>query len=217
MLGYFVALSNPEFQTFERAALNDTYTRIADCCARLTAAGYPISLDDVFAENPHYAGGVQLIFAMQSKGYADDWDAAFRLVVEHWKQVRLSRFTIQQVIEQIHLAGGVAILAHPTAVKCGDNWLQADQLALLAEMGLDGLEIYHSRLDEKAQAHFLALAKQFNLLISGGSDEHGWFKGLERIGNQPITSAMVESLRARHLERTRRLKGISNGNPPGAA
>jgi len=217
VLGYFVALSDPTFQAFERAALNDTYSRVADCCTRLTAAGYPISLDDVFAENPHYAGGVQLIFAMQSKGYADGWDAAFRLVVEQWKQVRLSRFTIQQVIEQIHLAGGVAILAHPTAVKCGDDWLQADQLALLAEMGLDGLEVYHPRLDEKARAHFLALAKQFNLLISGGSDEHGWLAGLKRIGNQPITSEMVESLRARHLDRMRQLKGSSNGNPPGAA
>lgn len=217
VLGYFIALSNPEFQAFERAALNDTHTRIADCCTRLTAAGYPISLDDVLAENPHYAGGIQLILAVQSKGYADSWDAAFRLVVEHWRRVRLSRFTIQQVIKQIHLAGGVAILAHPTAVKWGDNWLQANQLALLAEMGLDGLEVYHPRLDEKAQAHFLALAKQFNLLISGGSDEHGWFAELERIGSQPITSEMLESLRARHLERTRQLKGISNGSPPGAA
>jgi len=206
ILGYFIALGNPEFQAFEQAALNDTCTRMADCCARLTAAGYPISLDDVLAENPHYAGGVQLIFAMQSKGYANSWDAAFRLVVEQWNQVRLSRFTIQQVIEQIHLAGGVAILAHPTAVRCGDDWLQANQLALLAEMGLDGLEVYHPRLDGKARAHFSALAKQFNLLISGGSDEHGWYKGLERIGNQPITSEMVESLRARHLERT----GISS-------
>jgi predicted metal-dependent phosphoesterase TrpH len=203
VLGYFIALGNPGFQAFERAALNDTYSRMADCCARLTAAGCPISLDDVFAENPHYAGGVHLVFAMQSKGYADSWDAAFRLVVEHWNRVRLSRFTIQQVIEQIHLAGGVAILAHPTAVQCGDRWLQAKQLALLAEMGLDGLEIYHPRLDGKARAHFSALAKQLNLLISGGSDEHGWSAELERIGNQPVTSEMVESLRARHLERTR--------------
>jgi predicted metal-dependent phosphoesterase TrpH len=208
VLGYFVALSNPAFRAFERAALNDTYSRVADCCARLTAAGYPMSLDDVFAENPHYAGGIHLILAVQSKGYADGWEAAFRLVVEHWKQVRLSRFTIQQIIEQIHLAGGVAILAHPTAVKCDDNWLQADQLALLAEMGLDGLEVYHPHLDGKAREHFLALAKQFNLLISGGSDEHGWFAGLERIGKQPITSEMLESLRARHLELTRPLKGI---------
>jgi predicted metal-dependent phosphoesterase TrpH len=201
VLGYFVDLSSPEFQAFEQATLNDIHMRIDDCCSRLTAAGYPISLDDVFAENQYYAGILHLAFAVRRKGYADSWDPAFRLVVEYWKQVRLSHFTIQQVIEQIHLAGGVAILAHPATVKCGGHWLQANQLAPLVEMGLDGLEIYHHRLDEQAQAYFLALSKQFGLLVSGGSDEHGWSTGLKRMGSQPITAEMLESLRARHLER----------------
>jgi len=201
VLGYFIDLNNSEFQAFEQAALNDIHARIADCCAYLTTDGCPISLDDVFAENRRYAGIVHLVLAVQRKVYADGWNTALQLIDEYWKRVRLSRFTIQEVIEQIHLAGGVAILAHPATVKCSNNWLQADQLALLVEMGLDGLEIYHHRLNEEAQAHFLALSRQFNLLVSGGSDEHGWYTGLKRIGSQPITPTMLEFLHARHLER----------------
>jgi hypothetical protein len=41
-----------------------------------------------------------------------------------WQQVRLSRFTIEDTIEQIHSAGGVAILAYPTAFE-GDGGLSA--------------------------------------------------------------------------------------------
>ncbi len=205
VLGYFIDLGNPEFQAFEQATLDDIHTRVADCCTRLTASGYAISLDDVFAENQHYAGVMHLILAVQRKGYADSWDTAFHLVVENWKRVRLSQFTIQQVIETIHLAGGVVVLAHPVMIKCNNNWLQANELARLVEMGLDGLEIYHYRLDEEAQAYFLALSKQFDLLISGGSDEHGWFTELKRMGSQPITAEMLECLRARHLERSRHL------------
>jgi predicted metal-dependent phosphoesterase TrpH len=202
VLGYFVDLDDPEFRAFERATLDDAHARTADCCARLSAAGHPLSLDDAFAENPRYAGVLQLVLAVQTKGYAEGWEAAVQLVVEHWVRVRLSRFTIQQVIASIHRAGGVAVLAHPTTVKCGgDGLLEADQLAPLVEAGLDGLEIYHFRLDEPARAHFLALARQFDLLVSGGSDTHGLFNGLGRVGTQPVTPDLVESLRARSVER----------------
>jgi predicted metal-dependent phosphoesterase TrpH len=202
VLGYFVDLDDPDFRAFERATLDDIHARTADCCARLTAAGHPLSLDDVFAENPRYAGILPLILAVQSKGYAGEWEPAVQLVTEHWVRVRLSCFTIQQVIASIHRAGGVAVLAHPVTVKCGgDDLLGADQLALLVEAGLDGLEVYHFRLDEPARAHFLALARQFDLLVSGGSDDHGWFSELKHVGNQPVTPDLVESLRARSVKR----------------
>jgi hypothetical protein len=199
VLGYFVDLSDPEFRAFEQAALNDIHSRVGACCARLTQSGYAISLDDVFAENEYYAGVLQLVYALQRKGHANDWEAALALVEPPWREGRLSPFTINQVIEQIHLAGGVAVLAHPIDVRRGEEtWLQADQLAPLVAMGLDGLEVYHFRLSETARAHFLSLAQQFDLLTSGGSDLHGWFMDIERLGQQPVTQVMVETLRARH-------------------
>jgi hypothetical protein len=206
VLGYFVDLNNPEFRAFEQAALNDIHSRVGACCDRLTQAGYPISLDDVFAENEHYAGVLQLVYALQRKGHASDWEATLALVEPPWRAGRLSPFTIGQVIEQIHLAGGVAVLAHPIDVRRGgEEWLQAAQIAKLVELGLDGLEVYHFRLSETARAHFLSLAKQFDLLVSGGSDLHGWFTDIERLGQQPVTQAMVEALRARHRRYAMRL------------
>jgi predicted metal-dependent phosphoesterase TrpH len=198
VLGYFLALDDPEFCAFERAALNDMHIRIGECCDCLTGMGYPVTLEEVFAENPRYAGLLPLVHVVQKKGYANDWDSAQRLVDSGWLPGRLSPFTTAQVIEQIHLAGGVAVLAHPAAIRDKGEWLQARQLGRLVQVGLDGLEIYHPRLDQKARTYFLKLAQQFNLLVSGGSDSHGWGIGLNRTGSQPVSFEMMEALRSRH-------------------
>jgi predicted metal-dependent phosphoesterase TrpH len=205
VLGYFVNLDDAEFQRIEQTALNDFHHRVADCCGLLTAAGYPLTLDEVYAENPRYAGALQFTFALRRKGHAHDWASSFDLFMPHWEQVRLCSFTIGQIIAAIHAAGGVAVLAHPVTVKCGGGWLQTDRVAALVEMGLDGLEIYHFRLDAEARAHFLALTRQFNLLVSGGSDEHGSRPGFPRMGSEPVTREMVEALRACSAERSNQI------------
>ena len=198
VLGYWIDLDDAGLYAFERAALEDIHERVAACCACLTADGYPVSIEALFARNPHYAGLQFLIHEIQDQGYAPDWGDAFSLMMRGWRQVRSSRFTIEETIAQIHGAGGVAVLAHPTAIACDGSRLQEAQAAALAEMGLDGLEIYHPRLDREARAHFGALAQRFDLLVSGGSDAHGWFDEWRGLGAQPVTDAMLVALRQRH-------------------
>ena len=71
------------------------------------------------------------------------------------------------------------------------------EIAQLVEMGLQGLEVYHFRMNDSAQLHFLELAKHFNLVATGGSDEHGWPQGFHHLGHQLCTEEMVEELRKR--------------------
>jgi predicted metal-dependent phosphoesterase TrpH len=202
VLGYWIDLDDAGFRAFEQAALEDIHERISACCSRLTADGYPISIEALFARNPRYAGLQYLIHEIQDRGYVTERGDAFSLMTLGWRQVRLSRFTIEETIAQIHRAGGVAILAHPTAIKCDGDWLQESDVAALVEMGLDGLEIYHPRLDSQSRAYFGALAQRFGLLISGGSDAHGWFDEWKGLGTQPVTDAMVAAIQARHTDRT---------------
>jgi predicted metal-dependent phosphoesterase TrpH len=205
VLGYFVDVESPTFQAFEHAALQDMFNRVADRCTILNRLGYPISLDDVFAENPHYAGAIYLLAAIRRKGYAENRKEAWRILDLSRSQVRLSSFTIYQVIEQIHLAGGIAVLAHPTAITRQHPWFKPRHLAMLVEMGLDGIEIYHPHLNDHARTYFLKMARHFDLVISGGSDEHGWRTDLHRLGSQPLTPKIVDALRSRHRERHRAL------------
>ena len=201
LLGYFLHCDHPGLRAYETEALGDIHARIAESCATLTASGYPLILDEVLAENPRYGGAMQAIQAIERKGYAPDWDTAVALFNQGWLTGRISPFTIQAVIARIHQAGGAAVLAHPTIVRPDGSQMTALRLRELVDAGLDGIEVYHWRLDEAARAHFIGLARAFDLVITGGSDLHGWFHGFDGLGRQPVTQDMVEKLRARALAR----------------
>ncbi len=126
------------------------------------------------------------------------------MFIPHWRQVRLCRTPIDQAIAAIHAAGGLAVLAHPAAIPWRDGPLQAEHVAELVEVGLDGIEIYHFRLDAEARRHFLELAGQFDLVVTGGSDMHGWPTGFDRMGQEPVTPDMVEALRTRQAQKKRK-------------
>ena len=193
LLGYFIDLQSPAFQELEKAASADIYRRMQDCLGLLTAAGCPLSMEDMLQVNPHFPSLTTAILAAQAKGYADSWVAGHQLVQAAWRQVRPPALHIGDAIAAIHAAGGVAVLAHPAAVAWKDSLLPDTALAELVAMGLDGLEVYHHRNDEHARQKFLAQANRHGLLVSGGSDEHGWWKS--RLATQPVTAEMLEALR----------------------
>jgi predicted metal-dependent phosphoesterase TrpH len=72
-----------------------------------------------------------------------------------------------EVIARIHDAGGLASLAHPGLLR-HDEWLGD-----LVAAGLDALEAYHTEHDGPTTAHYLALAAEMGIAVSGGSDFHG--------------------------------------------
>ena len=197
VLGYCLDLDAPAQQAAERAMLDDIHARVTLCCARLSAAGYPITFKDVLKENSRYGGTLELMHALWHQGQVPTWDVAARVVNAEWQHVRLCCATIEEVIATIHAAGGVAVLAHPTAITGDAAWLTGEHIGALVALGLDGIEVYHPRLGEEARRHFLALAERFDLLVTGGPDEHGWLDGFTEMGTQPVTLAMVQALRAR--------------------
>ena len=73
-----------------------------------------------------------------------------------------------EAVTLIHEAGGIAVLAHPSELV--DKTLPE---RLLAAEPFDGIEVWHPSADAQAQSHWLALAKERELLVSGGSDFHG--------------------------------------------
>ncbi len=204
LLGYFINVDTPAFQALEREARLDLCLRLEVCCSRLTHDGFPLRLEEILAVNRRFPSLTSVVLALREKGYAAEWGDALRLLTRHWHQVRPSRLEISQAIHAIHAAGGVAVLAHPAAIECRGqaergrsrgSYLPPGRLEQLAEMGLDGIEIYHHRNDELARDYFLNLARRHNLLVSGGSDDHGW--RVRHLGSQPVTSEMLEALRQR--------------------
>jgi predicted metal-dependent phosphoesterase TrpH len=95
-----------------------------------------------------------------------------------------------QAIEQIHRAGGVAVAAHP-----GRTGLSDHDVAFLAESGLDGLEVHYPRHSKAETRRFLELAGRHDLLVTGGSDDHGDINEGRTMGRIRLPWTHVERLK----------------------
>ncbi len=111
-----------------------------------------------------------------------------------------ARLSLEEAIEAIHGAGGVAILAHP-----GRHPDYRTLLERLVPLGLDGVEVYYPDHSQRLIRELRAFAARHSLLISGGTDFHRRdADGSARIGAlrfpkdlDPVTEIEVRAARYR--------------------
>ena len=147
---------------------------------RIHAAGLmkEITMEDVYAANPGVVWhcNEQVFRAMLAKGLAkpedyEDW--ANKVFYYHERLAPIPPAypfkDAQGIIDLVHAAGGIVLIAHPHK--------QLHFIDRLAEMGLDGLEVYHPDLDPEEQTEAMRIAYEKNLLIAGGTDHSGVLGG----------------------------------------
>ena len=109
-------------------------------------------------------------------------------------------FPAQEAIAMVHAAGGCSVLAHPPFIKADPRQLEA-LVGELADLGLDGLEVYNSGADNETIDRHLSLARRQGLIATGGSDFHRDEPGGVEIGrgrgNLAIPYACVAQIRER--------------------
>lgn len=74
---------------------------------------------------------------------------------------------ISEVIDEVHGAGGIAVIAHPFMY---DN---VPELEKYIDMGLDGVEVWHPDATNENIEELSKFCKKHKLLQTGGSDFHG--------------------------------------------
>ncbi len=74
---------------------------------------------------------------------------------------------VEDVINLVHEAEGIAVLAHPFLYG------NVDHIEKYVSMGLDGIEVWHPTSDEEGTETLFKLAQSAGLLMTGGSDFHG--------------------------------------------
>ena len=106
---------------------------------------------------------------------------------------------VDDVIAVAHRAGGLAVLAHPGRSK-GVYAIpaSAEDIAALAEAGLDGIEVFYPSHSGEQRAFYRELARRHGLLITGGSDSHGPHQEFVRVEPDDLR---IESGVATILER----------------
>jgi predicted metal-dependent phosphoesterase TrpH len=88
----------------------------------------------------------------------------------------------------VRAAGGVPVLAHP----CSPGYEIPDQVIVgLAGAGLGGIEVFHLDHDQSQRLRLTELAKSLNLIITGGSDDHGSYRSVPRGDGPPYLPAAL--------------------------
>ena len=154
-----------------------------DLCDNLCAAGYIVSYDEIKAATPDGVVNRALIAAeLMRKGYVGSIKEAFASLLSkkggfYHEPVKLDAY---EVIEKLREFDAVPILAH--------SYLSMDENMLLAflphakQTGLVAMETDYVTYDKATVERARAIAAEFGLLPSGGSDFHGTNKPDIRVG-----------------------------------
>jgi predicted metal-dependent phosphoesterase TrpH len=143
--------------------------------AALNRLGIDISMAEVAVKvGGAMAGRPHIAAVLMDKGVVASMDEAFDRYLGKGKPAYQDkeRISSEAAIARIRAAGGIAVLAHPGLVAVG-NELRRRLVAELSEMGMGGLEAHYPSHSAEETAFFVALAKQHNLVLSGGTDFHG--------------------------------------------
>ena len=180
MLGYFPQYRDPHFQA-ELLRLRDGRVGRAEGMARrLTDLGYPVSFEriqelagDGAIGRPHVAQALIEAGHVGSKAEAFDRFIG-RNGPAYVERAKLSPVEACQLIRRV---GGLPVFAHPLIVLMSGRALEPlpvdESLPELVAAGLAGLEVYYPHYMPVHIDRLLALARRYNLLVTGGSDFHG--------------------------------------------
>lgn len=178
ILGYFL--------DYQDARLNERLARLRDSrhrrnpkiIERLQAAGIAITYEEVRAlAGTDSVGRPHIARVLMEKRVVASAKEAFDLWLADGRPAYVPRElpTPSDAMQWIREAKGLPVLAHPTWVKPTDGTL-TDLVRQLKADGLDGVEVHYSTHTPRQTREYLALAKQLDLLVTGGSDFHGLTK-----------------------------------------
>jgi predicted metal-dependent phosphoesterase TrpH len=194
MIGYCVDTEHPELLEEMQRFQEVRRSRVHEMVERLNKMNVPLKEEAVMAiANCKSPGRPHVARAMIQAGVVQNLDEAFERFLKKGRPAWVPKFKISadDAIELIHAAGGLAVLAHPGLVH--HDSLIPDLVAA----GMDGLECYHTKHPTTIVEHYLEIADEHKLLVTGGSDCHGMNKGQPLIGNIKLPYQHVEHLKER--------------------
>jgi predicted metal-dependent phosphoesterase TrpH len=192
LLGYCLDLQNETFLKELTRFQDVRRKRIIEMTGKLNDLGVPLTAEKVFAlANCRSPGRPHVARALVQEGFCATLDEAFERFLRNNRPAWVPKFKMSAAtaIDLIHLADGVAVMAHPGLNRTDDV------IPEVVAAGLDGLECFHSKHSSATSNHYLQIADQFGLLVSGGSDCHGMNKGKPLIGTVRIPYRHVEKIK----------------------
>lgn len=201
ILGYFLDRTDPDLLARLNSLRQSRHRRNPQIVERLRHLGLAISYDEVKElAGTDAVGRPHIARVLMEKGYVQTSKEAFDRFLARGKAAYVARELPEptEAIAWIRQAKGVAVLAHPLWVKRTGEALRK-LCEKLKDAGLGGIEVHYSTHTPQQTSDFLNLARQLDLLVTGGSDFHGLTKpdievGVGR-GSLKVPDKLLEPLR----------------------
>lgn len=200
MLGLNLDPEAPELRSALAVIGENRTSRNLQMVAAIRDAGIECSYDELMqiaggpnVGRPHFAR------YLVAKGVAASEQKAFDRYIGNGKRFYKKRESIalSEALRVIHRGGGKAFIAHPLSLQMTFTKLDA-RLGEWKELGLDGIEAYHSNAGLEECRRLELMAERHGLLISAGSDFHGFQRPDRQLGrtaeNTEIEDRFLEGL-----------------------
>jgi predicted metal-dependent phosphoesterase TrpH len=201
VLGYFLEYSRPEFQAIIKVLRDARERRGQRIVEKLNEQGINVSWDRVREIAQGAVGRPHVAKALLEAGYVQTIGEAFDKYIgtNCYAYVPRYRLTPEDAVRLIASANGLPVLAHPVELPGLDelrNWLPG-----LCEAGMVGLETYYGPYTPEEEQALLALANEYNLIPTGGTDFHGPGIHPTPLGGRHVPYEAVERLKAEAAKR----------------
>jgi 3',5'-nucleoside bisphosphate phosphatase len=175
---------------------DDRVHRARAMVARLAELGAPVTWEQVAAiagdavvGRPHIARALAEagVVATPADAFTAEW-------IADGGRAHVGRYAPDAArgIALVRAAGGVPVLAHPRS----PGYEIADEVVVgLAAAGLAGLEVFHPDHDYSERMRLTQLANSLDLVMTGGSDDHGAFND-SGLGSETTPPEQYERLLA---------------------
>jgi 3',5'-nucleoside bisphosphate phosphatase len=196
LLGYLCDPGDPALAAETELIRDDRVHRARAMVARLAELGAPVTWEQVAAiagdavvGRPHIARALAEagVVATPADAFTAEW-------IADGGRAHVGRYAPDAArgIALVRAAGGVPVLAHPRS----PGYEVADEVvAGLAAAGLAGLEVFHPDHDHSERTRLTQLANSLDLVMTGGSDDHGAFNN-SGLGSETTPPEQYERLLA---------------------
>ena len=196
LLGYLCDPGDQALAAETELIRDDRVHRARAMVARLAELGAPVTWEQVAAiagdavvGRPHIARALAEagVVATPADAFTAEW-------IADGGRAHVGRYAPDAArgIALVRAAGGVPVLAHPRS----PGYEIADEVvAGLAAAGLAGLEVFHPDHDHSERTRLTQLANSLDLVMTGGSDDHGAFND-SGLGSETTPPEQYERLLA---------------------
>ncbi len=195
ILGYFIDIKNNALLGKLSELHLERVGRIKKITNKLKGMDVFIDPQEVFDVSGKGAPGrMHVAEVLCKKGYCYNFQECFQKYLSddgpaYEPKVTL---TLEGAIEIIITSGGVPVLAHPNSTR------RDDLIPKMVEYGLQGLEVYYHTHQPDVVQRYENLAKEYDLVATGGSDFHGERRPDIELGCITIDDNTVEKIKERH-------------------